>query len=347
MKMGDSNHYFHLKPLVQSNYLEKLWVTRTLPEGKRGGLQKTEYIEIKGSSVFQKLSVLFTTAYKIIKKNNIDLIVSFNAIPYGLIATILGVLTKTPVHVGFVGSDWNRQCCNGIGSMFNTLLKRADFITSTGRQMQESMIKHGYCKQKVKCLPHSIDVESYEITPYENRHIDFLYIGNLIELKRVDLIISAFSQLNKKSQNANLYIAGSGPLDKKLKNQVNDLGLGDKVQFTGQVIEPRGLFINSRAVIIASRTEGFPFSLVEAMVSGAIPIATRVGDIPNNITHGETGLLVQYGDVNNLHEAMLNVLLNTKLRNKIYENLLVKRNEYMHEHVTRFWNEHVFKKLNV
>src|SRR5690606_15405160 len=83
------------------------------------------------------------------------------------------------------------------------------------------------------------------------------------------------------------------------------------VTFHGEVHDREtleGLYRAAHFVIITSRSEGFPLSLMEGMSMGCIPLATSVGDIPFHLRDGVNGLLLPSGDEDYLLKAALDVL---------------------------------------
>ena len=105
-----------------------------------------------------------------------------------------------------------------------------------------------------------------------------------------------------------LVIAGDGPLRSSLESLASELGVAKNVRFTGflRQEELRKEVYRSHLFIHPSRTspdgnrEGIPNSLLEAMASGMTVISTRHGGIPEAITNGESGMLVDENDHHSL-----------------------------------------------
>ncbi len=77
-----------------------------------------------------------------------------------------------------------------------------------------------------------------------------------------------------------------------------DLGISDRVEFSGWVDNPRDYIPQFDIFAMPSRSEGFALAIVEAMLAALPVVATRVGSIPEAVTDGESGLLVDKDDVN-------------------------------------------------
>ena len=98
--------------------------------------------------------------------------------------------------------------------------------------------------------------------------------GRLIDLKKFDWLIEAFSHLTLEFPQAGVVIIGDGPERKKLKNLVCSLGLDEKIIFTGKIDNPIQWFNSADIGVISSEIEGFPNVLLEMMASGTKQIIT-------------------------------------------------------------------------
>lgn len=110
--------------------------------------------------------------------------------------------------------------------------------------------------------------------------------GRLIALKKFDWLIEAFSTIEKEFPLAGIVIIGDGLERKNLTDLVKNLGLKDKVKFTGKISNPIKWFNKADIGVISSEIEGFPNVLVEMMASGTKQVITTpctdgVNDIPH------------------------------------------------------------------
>jgi len=120
-----------------------------------------------------------------------------------------------------------------------------------------------------------------------------------------------------------LFIVGSGPLEKDLKNQTNKLGLEDKVIFTGQktIKELKNYYENSQIYIQASGYEGLPHVLLEAINYDLTLISTPVGGSNEVIENGKNGWLIDLvdgvkPDPTNLSNTIIDVINSKESRLK-------------------------------
>lgn len=143
----------------------------------------------------------------------------------------------------------------------------------------------------------------------------------LIPKKGVATSIRAFAILHKQFPNAELIIAGKGPLQPQLEALANQLHILDKVHFCGflpqdeltDLYATSHLFLHPSETTADQNQEGIPNSILEAMATGLTVVATRHGGIPEAVEHGRTGLLVDEGDFIALADAVASVLSAPKI----------------------------------
>ena len=143
------------------------------------------------------------------------------------------------------------------------------------------------------------------------------YIGRLSYEKGADVLISAMKRLVIKQDDIFLILAGDGPLMNQLKIFANSMGLKDKIYFAGYRNDAMNIMANSEIIIMPSRTEGLPISLLEAMLLAKPVIASKVGGIPHVINHGADGILVPSENEIELSAAIFNLLQNEHLLRSI------------------------------
>jgi len=130
----------------------------------------------------------------------------------------------------------------------------------------------------------------------------WLAVGSLIHRKGYDVLIEAFAQLRGAEQ---LIIIGSGPENERLHAQAEQLGIADRVRFTGMLDRQAivSLMNESNAFVLPSRGETFGVAYIEAMAMGLPVIATPCGG-PEHFVKSDNGLLVDMDNVEQLTKAM-------------------------------------------
>lgn len=119
-----------------------------------------------------------------------------------------------------------------------------------------------------------------------------LGIGRLDPQKGFDDLLTAFSGLATEHNTAHLLIAGEGPQRRALEAARDALGLTDRIHLPGRQDDIPGLLGASEIFVLASRWEGMPNVVLEAMAAGKPIVATTVEGIGELLLEGESGLLV-------------------------------------------------------
>src|SRR5204862_4563861 len=151
------------------------------------------------------------------------------------------------------------------------------------------------------CEPEKIEIQRTGI-PFEefsfreravpkNGEWRFVQAGRLIEKKGLPVTLRAFSTFLKQHSNATLTIAGEGPLLSELQKFARELGITDRVSFSGFISQEqlREIYYRSHIFLHPSQTgrdgneEGIPNSMLEAMTTGLPVFATENGGIPEAI----------------------------------------------------------------
>jgi glycosyltransferase involved in cell wall biosynthesis len=150
--------------------------------------------------------------------------------------------------------------------------------------------------------------------------VNCLYIGSLIERKRVDVLLRAFAIVRDKSPIARLVAVGGGALESSSKKLASELQLDDVVHFTGLTVQyPFELLKHSDILVSASESESFGLVFAEAMSFGLPIVACKVGGIPEVVVDGETGLLVEANDPKAFAAALLTLLEDRQMRAQMGE----------------------------
>lgn len=142
-------------------------------------------------------------------------------------------------------------------------------------------------------------------------HPDKIWIGTLSELhknKGLDVAIEAMAGVTKKHPAAIFIVAGEGEERSALQQKITDLNLQHNVLLLG-FIENAARYLKAFDIFtLTSRTEAFPYSILEAGAAGLPIVASCVGGIPEIITDMENGILVKPRNAKELEEALLYLL---------------------------------------
>ncbi|PWL47144.1 MAG: hypothetical protein DBY45_01265 [Clostridiales bacterium] len=93
-------------------------------------------------------------------------------------------------------------------------------------------------------------------------------LGRLVPVKNHEFSLKVFAEVLKRHSRSSFLIVGGGPLEQSLKEKVSELGIEDKVIFTGNVRNPQDYLNAMDCMMLPSLFEGFPLTIVEAVCSG-------------------------------------------------------------------------------
>ncbi len=168
---------------------------------------------------------------------------------------------------------------------------------------------------RVRTIPHGIENKMFTAKESGRRRIsgNVSFAGFIAQNKGADLLPDIFSGVSKAYGNARFTIVGSGPLEQTLKRQCEENGTLHKCNFTGTVDHARMAEIlrESDILILPTRIEGFGLSVVEAMMSGAVPVVSRIEGVTDDIvSDGLTGVLINPDDARGFATAIVDLLKN-------------------------------------
>jgi glycosyltransferase involved in cell wall biosynthesis len=130
-----------------------------------------------------------------------------------------------------------------------------------------------------------------------------VFVGELRQLKGVDVLISALALLARQGRTISANIVGEGPDRRSLEAQARAQHPGAAIKFVG-ALPARAAFALGRLLVVPSRAESLPYIVLEAAAAGLPLVATRVGGIPE-ILGPDSDDLVAPGDAAALAQAIL------------------------------------------
>lgn len=242
--------------------------------------------------------------------------------------------------------------------MVDKLLSRANVIISPSKRFISRSHVLGKYEDKVVVIPNGINLCNFQ-TPHSkeecrrilglplNKNL-ILFLGYLSKHKGPDELLKAMPFILEKNKEAELIFAGTGAMLDGLKSLSEWLGVSKSVRFMGFVddaIKPL-LFRSADAFVLpsVSSTESFGIVNLEAMACGTPIVASNIGGVPDVIEDGEDGLLVAPRNTAKLADAIIRLLEDRSLRNRIERSALTKVKEYSWKHVANM-TEEVYREL--
>ena len=133
-------------------------------------------------------------------------------------------------------------------------------------------------------------------------------VGRLTAVKGHETLLQVVSSLKMTMRNFKCLIVGDGPLMQRLIRLLRDLNIEKEVILAGQRHDVYDLIQCMDLFVLPSLHEGIPMVLLEALALKRPVVASRVGGIPEVVTHGRTGLLVEPGNIAELTSAVTQVV---------------------------------------
>jgi glycosyltransferase involved in cell wall biosynthesis len=140
------------------------------------------------------------------------------------------------------------------------------------------------------------------------------FAGQLVERKRCDRLLRVLATSGLQQRPWLLAIAGSGPQEERLRRLAVELGLADRVRFSGFVDPIAPWFAAIDLFVLPSLIEGFGYVLAEAMAAGKPCVSYAASSTPEVVEDGVTGLLAAPGDEAGLGRALARLLDDAQLR---------------------------------
>lgn len=208
-------------------------------------------------------------------------------------------------------------------------------------------------KQKIHVIPNGVIVPPVPLTKTAARRqlgipenaLVSLSVGRLVWEKGYETTLELARRLRHFHSEALFLIVGDGPLRAALVEQIDVLGLRERVQLLGERRDVACLLAAADFYLNTSVSEGLSNSVMEAMAAGVAVVATAVGGTPELIEDGISGLLFALGDLDCGEEKLRRVMENAMLRAElgVQARRAMERQYNVASMVTRL--EHVYARL--
>lgn len=214
--------------------------------------------------------------------------------------------------------------------------------TEKVKKVYEDMIK----TREMAVLPNPISTELSKLrAPYStNREKIILSVGTFNNDKRQERIIHAFNELQLNDWK--LVLLGDGPNESKLRDLIKELNLSHKVQLISKVRNVHDYYNNSSIFAFASKAEGFPNVLLEAMHFGLPSISTDCNYGPSElIIDGVNGFLVPVDNQDMFVEKLRELVNNDNIKKSFSVKSKESTVNYLDTYVTTSWKTLILKYL--
>jgi glycosyltransferase involved in cell wall biosynthesis len=206
--------------------------------------------------------------------------------------------------------------------------KKASIVVTISNYSLEKIQKY-YCieQNKVRIVPNGVDIEKFK--PMDTKAVRqkfglgnetcVLFVGSLIPRKGLPFLVEAAKKVAKNKADTKFLIVGDGPLRNQLSDSIKSANLSGNFKFLGNLKDDElpAVYNCADVFVLPSIQEGQGIVLLEAQASGKPVVAFNIGGVNETVQNKETGLLVNRGNVDELADALLKLLTDKALREKM------------------------------
>ena len=195
-------------------------------------------------------------------------------------------------------------------------IEESDGVTSISQYLREKTLKEFDIKNHIEVVYNFVNCDVYvrdegaarrreEYASADERVL--VHLSNFRPVKRITDVVEIFDRVRKKVP-SKLLLIGDGPDRSKAEWLAVQKGIHDHVIFLGKQDRVQEKLAISDVMLLPSELESFGLAALEAMACKVVPIATRVGGIPEVIEHGKSGYLANVGDVDAMAQYAIDLL---------------------------------------
>jgi len=258
-------------------------------------------------------------------------------IPSNIIAKPLGALFGVPLILNHDHTNDPHRIDNKLLLALDKSTNRfARHLIAVAASCREFLIRHeSIPPEKITLVPNAIDLRRFTpgtISRLESRSKLGLPpdvpviagVGRLNPQKNFSLFLEVAAALAPRFPTLRFLLAGEGPEEAVLREKASQLGLVDRIVFSGYVADTRQVYAASDILLMPSRFEGLPMTLLEAMAMNLPVVASRLDGIAEVIEDGKEGCLVDPGNPTGFAEHCAALLENPSKSSELAANARAK-----------------------
>ena len=228
------------------------------------------------------------------------------------------------------------------GPAKNSILRRVeqslawftDRIVTVSERVKSELVAYGVAAaEKITVIPLGFDLDPFlhsrtqrgefrqEMGLTEDTKLVGI-VGRIFPIKNHGLFLESAARISAQETTVRFVIVGDGVLRPELERQARNLGIADRVLFTGWRHDLPRINADLDVLVVSSDNEGTPVSAIEAMAAGCPVVATRVGGLPDLIDDQRTGRLVLPRDAKALASAVLDLLRSPETSRELGQNAM-------------------------
>jgi glycosyltransferase involved in cell wall biosynthesis len=238
----------------------------------------------------------------------------------GVLGRVAAVLAGVPIRI-FTAHGWAFTAREGLPSALyrwaDRLVRPLTTVTVCVAEQQRAVgLAARTCDAgRTVVIPNGVDAAGAPRAELDGRRPVVVAVGRLKAPKDFVTFVRALVQLPRGSYEA--VIVGDGPDRERVAEEIRGLGLAEHVRLAGERRDVPALLAAADVFVLSSASEGMPVSVLEAMAAGLPVVASRVGGVPELVLEGETGLLVEPGEPDELGAALQRLVRDRQLRRRL------------------------------
>ena len=337
-RMGKSLTQSKAEPFAIHQLISRIYI---FSEREGTPLPKTVYITLPSwilnlrPRFFSRFARLIAEPVQLIYyalKLRPDIINGYHLIPKGINSLIASRIVGSKCIISLIGGIVEIETYSRFRWFLKRLnlfaLRNTDLITTKGSIVNKYLDDHRIISSKILIYNGSINLNRFEYNPLLPKDIDVLFVGTFRNLKGPDRVLQMLALLKKDFPGIRAYFVGDGYLYKYCIDLAKMLAISENVTFKGQVDDTEIYFKRSKILVMPSRSEGLPTSMLEAMACGCVPVISDVGNISDVAKHSGNAFLVKhYRDINSFVKYIHLLLTDENLRTGMAQQSIQTVNE--------------------
>ena len=276
-----------------------LEIARCKSPGVRAVLERTSLFKDSATAIVQLKAVLEKEKPMLVVLGHLDLklyplVLHLQQIgqPYGIIAH--------DSEIYFCKNRVNDRVRRGM------IIKGANWIAANSRHTRSLVEAWGIPREKITIIHPPLSEQAIFISneldgEVRDDSFTLITVSRIVPNKAIDLVLKALQIINRNEIPFRYIIVGEGPERESLQRLSTDLGLQNKITFTGYIsdedkwrlLQASDLYVMPSRVRPEDQHEGFGIAFLEAAACGIPSVGTNAGGIPDAVLDGETGMLVE------------------------------------------------------
>jgi L-malate glycosyltransferase len=267
---------------------------------------------------------LATKMAEVAESARLDLLHVHYAIPHSVCAFLARAMMaprKLPFITTLHGTDITLV---GVNSSYLGItrfaIEQSDAVTAISNYLKDITLAEFEIKNKIEVIYNFVNCDKYKKTPDSplrqsyapNGEKILVHLSNFRPVKRVTDVVEIFALVHEKVP-SKLLMIGDGPDHAAAEMLAYRRGIHEDVLFLGKqdsVEETLGI---ADVLLLPSQLESFGLAALEAMACEVVPVTTRIGGLPELVTHGVDGYLAEVGDINAMAGYTIRLLENPPL----------------------------------